>query len=205
MSTRTLAEPVPLAHPDWQYVRKRTLHEWRAADWSVWERQRSQYYAEETVNQVLRMLTCQKDDPGYIYTINNYYHCLRTATCMLRAGLSDEDVTVGLLHDVGFITCSESHGEFAAALLRPYISERNYWMLTRHAIFQQYHFHELEGCDRHARDKWRGHPYFAWTAEFVDKFDQGTINYDEEIHPIEAFEPIVRRVFSKPPAVLTYP
>jgi predicted HD phosphohydrolase len=205
MSTRALAEPVPLAHPDWQYVYKRALAEWRAADWNVWQRQRSQYYGEQTVNQVLRMLTCQKDDPGYIYTINNYYHCLQTATCMLHAGLSDEDVTVGLLHDVGFVTCSEGHGEFAAVLLRPYISERNYWMLTHHAIFQQYHLHELEGCDRHARDKWRGHQHFAWTAEFVHKFDQCTINYDEEIHPLEAFEPIVRRVFSKPPAVPTYP
>lgn len=205
MKGRPLESPVPLAHPDWQYVRKRTLSEWRAEDWRVWERQRSQYYDEQTVSQVLRLLTCQKDDTSYIYTVNNYYHSLQTATRMLRAGLQDEDVTVGLLHDVGFVSCAETHGEFAAALLRPYICERNYWMLTRHAIFQQFHFHELEGCDRHARDQWRGHPYFAWTAEFVDKFDQGTINYDEEILPIEAFEPVVRRVLSQPPAAVSYP
>ncbi len=151
------------------------------------------------VSQIIRMLECQKQDPGYIYTINNYFHCLQTATRMLRANLSDEDIVVGLLHDVGFVTCNETHGEFAAVLLRPYISDRHYWMLTRHAVFQQFHVHELEGCDRHERDKWRGHAYFEWTAEFVDKFDQGTINYDEEILPIEAFEPIVRRVFSTPP------
>ena len=205
MRGRPLDAPVPLAHPEWEYVRKRSVDEWRAADWRVWERQRSQYYREQTVTQVLRLLRCQKDDPGYIYTVNNYHHCLQTATRMLRADLSDEDVTVGLLHDIGFITCNETHGEFAAALLRPYISERNHWMLTRHALFQQFHCYDLDGCDRHAREQWRGHPNFAWTAEFVEKFDQNTINYDEEMLPLEAFEPIVRRVLSQPPEPVNYP
>jgi len=194
-----LTEPVPLAHPEWQYVRKRALDEYSAADWRVWQPQRAQYFHEQTVTQVLRMLSCQRDDPAYICTTNNYYHCLQTATRMLRSGLSEEDVTVGLLHDVGFITCNETHGEFSAALLRPYVAERHYWMLTRHAVFQQYHFHELPGVDRDARERWRGHPHFAWTAEFVEKFDQCTISYDEEILPLEAFEPMVRRIFSRPP------
>lgn len=200
-----LDEPVPLAHADWQYVRKRALDDYVEADWEVWSRQRAQYYDERKVDQILRMLVCQRDDPAYLYTINNYYHCLQTATRLLRAGHSDEDVTVGLLHDVGFITCNETHGEFAAALLRPYVSERSYWMLTRHAIFQQYHCHGLEGCDRHARERWRGHPNFEWTAEFVEKFDQNTISYDEEILPLEAFEPIVRRTLAHAVRDVVYP
>jgi predicted HD phosphohydrolase len=200
-----LTDPVPLAHADWQYVHKRSLDEYGAADWEIWRQQRTLYYGEQMVGQIIRMLTCQQHDPGYIYTVNNYYHCLQTATRMLRCNLSEEDVVVGLLHDVGFVTCNETHGEFAAALLRPYISERNHWMLTRHAVFQQFHCHELEGCDRDERERWRGHPHFAWTAEFVDKFDQGTINYDEEILPIEAFESIVRRVLSRPTVPATHP
>jgi predicted HD phosphohydrolase len=191
-----LADPVPLAHPTWQYVRKRTLDDYRAADWDVWRVQRDRYFDEQRTSQILRMLSCQKDDAAYICTINNYHHCLQTATRLLRGGGSEEDVVVGLLHDVGFITSDETHGEFAAALLRPYVSERNYWMLARHAIFQQYHCYELGGCDRHARERWRGHPYFAWTAEFVDRYDQGTISYEEECLPLDAFEPIVRRVFA---------
>lgn len=196
--------PTPLAHADWQYVHKRRLDDYRAADWEILAPQRKQYYDEQVVDQVLRMLTCQKDDPGYVYTVNNYQHCLQTATRMLRDERSEEDVVVGLFHDVGFITCNETHGEFVAALLRPYISARNHWMLIRHAVFQQYHCHELEGCDRHERDKWQGHPHFAWTAEFVDKYDQTTINYDEEILPLEAFEPMVRRFFAKPPHRIIY-
>jgi len=191
-------EPVPLADAEWQYVTKRSLEEYRAGDWAVSVRQRKLYLQQQQVGQVLRLLECQQDDPGYVYTVNNYYHCLQTATRMLKAGLAEEDVVVGLLHDVGFNTCNESHGEFAAVLLRPYISERNFWMLVRHAVFQQFHCHELDGCDRNARERWRGHPYFQWTAEFVEKYDQDTINCDEEILPLEAFEPMVQRLFSNP-------
>lgn len=191
--------PVPLADESWQYVTKRSLDEYDAADWAIWSSQRDQYFKEHKVDQILRMLECQKDDESYIYTINNYYHCLQTATRMYRAGCSEEDVVVGLLHDVGFITCNETHGQFAAALMRPYVSERNFWMLVHHAVFQQFHCHDLEGCDRHARDRWKDNPYFAWTAEFVEKYDQNTISHDEEILPIEVFEPMVNRVFSREP------
>jgi predicted HD phosphohydrolase len=191
--------PVPLAHEDWQYVTKRKLDDYDAADWAIWSTQRDAYFEQNKCEQILRMLECQKDDLSYIYTVNNYYHCLQTATRMLRANCSEEDVVVGLLHDIGFITCNETHGEFAAALMRPYISERNYWMLVHHAVFQQFHCYELEGCDRHARDRWKGNLHFAWTAEFVDKYDQCTISNDEEILPIEAFEPMVSRIFSRKP------
>jgi predicted HD phosphohydrolase len=194
--SHSLTAPVPLADPTWRYVRKRSLGEYRAADWDIWRAQRTQYFDEHLARQILRMLTCQQEDLSYIYTVNNYYHCLQTATRMLRAGLSDEDVVVGLLHDVGFITCNETHGEFAATLLRPYISERNRWMLTHHATFQQYHYREIEGCDPNEREQWRGHEHFDWTAEFVETFDQNTINFDEEILPIEVFEPIVHRFFA---------
>ncbi len=196
-------DPVPLADDDWQYVKKRSMDEYDATDWAIWQPQREAYFGENKVPHILRMLECQKDDPSFVYTTNNYYHCLQTATRMYRASCSEEDIVVGLLHDVGFVTCNETHGEFAAALLRPFVSERNHWMLLHHAVFQQFHCHELAGCDRHARDRWKEHPHFTWTAEFVEKYDQCTISHDEEILPIDAFIPMVERLFSKPP-VLSY-
>lgn len=199
-----LGQPVPLADESWQYVKKRSLDDYRAEDWKVLIAQRKQYYDAQCVDHMLRLLTQQKEDRAYVYTVNNYYHCLQTATRILGDGLPDEEVVVGLFHDVGFITCNQTHGEFSAALLRPYISEKNHWMLIRHAVFQQYHCYELDGCDRHERDKWKGHPHFDWTVEFVDKYDQRTINYDEEILPIEAFVPIVRRFFSKKQTTIVY-
>ena len=200
-----LKDPVPLAHAEWTYVRKPSLEQYTAQDWSVWSAQRPHFDREQKVKQILRMLSCQQDDPGFIYTINNYYHCLQTATRMLRAGLSEEDVVVGLLHDVGFTTCNETHGEFAAALLRPYISARNLWMLERHMVFQQFHCHNLPGCARRERDRWRDHPYFGWAAEFVARYDQNSISYEEEILPLAAFERLVRNVFDRPPNAVAYP
>ena len=190
---------VELQKDEWSYSKKRSLDDFNAQDWALWSEQRSQYFEGQRVKHILRMLECQKDDKAYLYTVNNYYHCMQTATRMLNAGLPEEDVVVGLLHDVGFVTCNETHAEFSAALLRPFISERNYWMLVHHAIFQQFHCYDLPGCDRHAREQFNGHPHFAWTAEFVDKFDQTIINYDEEILPLEAFEPMVKRIFSRTP------
>ena len=72
-------------------------------------------------------------------------------------------------------------------------------MLVHHAVFQQFHCHDLEGCDRHARDRWKDHPHFAWTAEFVAKYDQNTISHKDEILPLEAFEAMAGRIFSRPP------
>jgi len=47
------------------------------------------------------------------------------------------------------------------------------------------------------RDRWRDHPHYAWTAEFVARYDITTIDPNVESLPIEFFEPMVRRVFSR--------
>jgi predicted HD phosphohydrolase len=116
---------------------------------------------------------------------------------MLRqAGFDEETVVVALLHDIGFLACPDTHGRFSAALLAPYISERNHWMLLHHQVFQQIHLNGYPGIDMHAREKWRGHPHFEWTAEFVAKFDQVAIDPRQEIMPIEAFVPLVHHVLA---------
>lgn len=118
---------------------------------------------------------------------------------MLRAGHDEEDVVVALPHEVGFVVCNESHGAFAAALFRPYAGERNLWLLEHHAIFQSYHVQEYPACDPHERERWRGHPHFGPTAEFVDRYDQRAIDPRREILPLEAFDPLVRRFFARTP------
>ena len=159
--------------------------------------QKAKYLAERQADEVLRVLKAQKDDPGFGYTTNNYQHCLLTATRMLNDKLPEEDVVVGLLHDIGYMLCPSSHGEFAAVLLRPYISEKNYWMLLHHEAFQMAHIHLPGEVDSNAREEWRGNPHFDWTEKFVALYDQTTINCEEEALPIEVFEPMVHRLFAK--------
>jgi predicted HD phosphohydrolase len=189
----------PLAHPDWQYVEKPTLDDFRAEDWIALNAQRGRYYAERQAEEVLAMLSVGKDLPTYGYQINNYRHCLQSATMMQQSGLDEEMVVVGLLHDIGFVACPTMHGEFSAALLGAYISEQNYWMLRHHQVFQQFHLHEYPGVDRHEREQWRGHPHFEWTATFVERYDQNAIDPAYDTAPLEFFVPMVKRLFARSP------
>lgn len=189
--------PSPLMREQWQHIDKRSLEECRSAEWETLGQQKRDYLNERCADEVLRMLKIQADDPSFGYTVNMYQHCLQTATMMYRDDLPEEDIVVGLFHDIGYMVCPDAHGSFAALLLKPYISDRNHWMLEHHEVFQQVHFHEMDGIDPDEREQWRGHPYFAWTAEFIAKYDQLAINIDEEILPLEEFEPMVHRVFAK--------
>ena len=189
--------PTPLLHDDWKYVSKKTLDEFDAADWAILNTQKSLYLAERQAEEILRMLKAQKDDPSFGYTTNNYEHCLLTATRMLRDNLPEEDVAVGLLHDIGYMVCPHKHGEFAAVLLKPYISEKNYWMLMHHEEFQMVHINLPGEVNPDAREQWRGHPHFEWTERFVAVYDQTTFDCTEEALPIEEFEPMVHRLFAQ--------
>lgn len=189
----------PLADPQWRYVRAVALEDLDREDWRQLEHQRSAYLAQEQAAQALRLLSSSEHDSSFGYMVNNYRHCLQSATMMLRDGRSEEDVVVGLLHDVGFIACPLMHADFAAALLGSYISERNHWMLRHHAVFQNLHAPHLPGVDPHERERWRGHPHFDWTAEFVARYDQAASDPGYRSEPLETFIPMVHNIFSRKP------
>lgn len=189
----------PLAEPGWRYVEKPELRQFRAADWALLARQRRDFYAKLQADHVLRLLRAMEHDPTWGYQVNTYQHCLQSATMVLRDGHDEETVVVALLHDIGFTLCPDSHGAFAAALLAPYVGEHHVWMLERHGIFQDAHAHEHPDADPAERERWRGHPHFAWAADFALRYDQNAIRADYPNAPLAYFEPMVQRLFSKPP------
>ena len=189
----------PLADPQWAYLEKISLEDFSADDWRQLEVQRAAYLAQLQAAQALRLLSGSEHDPSFGYMVNNYRHCLQSATMVLRDGLPEEDVVVALLHDVGFITCPLQHGDFAATLMGAYVSERNHWMLRHHATFQNLHAPHLPGVDPHERERWRGHPHFDWTAEFVARYDQAACDPLYVCEPLATFVPMVRSVFSRAP------
>lgn len=189
----------PLADPAWRYIEKLSLEEFSREDWELMHAQRSAYVARLQADQALRLLSASANDPAFGYMVNNYRHSLQSATMVLRDGRSEEDVVVALLHDVGFITCPLLHGDFAAALLGAYVSERNHWMLRHHAVFQNLHSPNMPGVDPHERERWRGNPHFDWAAEFVDLYDQAACDPDYPCEPLDTFVPMVHRIFSRPP------
>lgn len=199
MTTSHPSRYAPLARADWQHVEKIALEDFLPQDWHLLEQQRRLYLADLQADQALRLLTASQHDPSFGYMVNNYQHCLQSATMVLRDGRDEEDVVVALLHDVGFTTCPLLHGDFAAALLGAYISDRNHWMLEHHATFQNLHSPHLPGVKQHERELWAGHPHFDWTAEFVAKYDQAAADPDYPNEPIETFIPMVRRIFARKP------
>ena len=90
----------------------------------------------------------------------------------------------------------------AAALLGSYVSERNHWMLRRHALFQDAHSPHHPLADPKACERWRGHPHFDWAATFVERYDQAAIDPHYDCAPLSHFEPMVMRLFARTPRVL---
>ena len=189
----------PLLDPGWRYVERPALDQFTASDWEVLAAQRGPYYAAEQARQVLRLLAGSRDDPSFGYAVNNYRHCVQAATAALHDGRDEEYVVMALLHDIGFVTCPTNHGAFAASLLAPYVSDATRWLLERHMDVQAGFCRTCPGIDLAAAERWRGHQHFAATLEFVARYDIGTIRPGLAEADLSIFEPLVRRVFARPP------
>ena len=127
------------------------------------------------------------------FAVDRLTHCLQSATLAHRAGMDEEYVVCALLHDVGYTIAPRSHSHLAAAVLGPFVSEENYWMIAHHEIFEGYYFQHHFGGNRNAREAFRGHPHFERTAHFCDAFDQRAFDPNFEAMPLEAFAPMLER------------
>ncbi len=147
-------------------------------------------------DRVLEWLRTMDDSAGY--QISRLEHSLQAATRAHRAGEDEETVVCTLLHDIGDYLAPANHSEVAAAVLRPYVSEKNYWIVKHHGVFQGvYYFHHV-GADPNARDRWKEHPFYQATVDFCANYDQNSFDPDYQWEPLEFFEPMVRRVLAKP-------
>jgi len=132
------------------------------------------------------------------YKVDRLTHSLQSATLALRDGADEEQIVCALLHDVGDNYAPHNHGQFAAAILRPYVSDENHWVVAHHGIFQgYYYFHHYDG-DRNARDRFKEYPHYAACVNFCERWDQRAFDPDYDTLPITTFEPMVRRLFAEP-------
>ena len=132
------------------------------------------------------------------YRINRLEHCLQGATRAHRAGESDEYIVAVLLHDIGDELAPCSHSEMAAAILRPFVSERLYWIVKHHGVFQMYYYAHHLGGDRNARERYKDNPWYQDAIDFCQNYDQNCFDPDYDAEPLEFFEPILRRVVTQP-------
>lgn len=129
--------------------------------------------------------------------VNELEHSLQTATRCFRDDEDEETVVCALVHDIGEMYGPANHGEFAAAVLRPYVSAENYWMVKHHPEFQGYFYWHHSGRDRHARDTFLGHPCYERTVRFCERWDGPSFDPAYNWLPLEHFEPMVLRVFAR--------
>ena len=133
------------------------------------------------------------------YAITRQQHGMQTATRALRDGAEEEMVVAALLHDIGDALAPGNHGEFAASILRPYVSERTCWIVKHHGIFQAWYYAHHLGGDRNARDRDRDHPYYQACVDFCHDWDQTSFDPDYDTMTLNDFEPMVRRIFAREP------
>jgi predicted HD phosphohydrolase len=121
-------------------------------------------------------------------------HSLQSATRAHNDRLDEEYVVAALLHDIGDHLAPYSHGEYVAAVLKPFVHERLCWIIQKHGLFQAYYYAHHLGGDRNARDRYKDHPWYDDCVEFCALYDQNCFDPEFESLPVEFFEPMVRRI-----------
>ena len=132
------------------------------------------------------------------YQVTRYEHSLQTATRAYCDGANEQMIVAALLHDLGDELAPYTHGEYVAAIIRPFVTDEIYWIVKYHGLFQMYYYAHHLGGDRHARDRFRDHQYFQSAVDFCEKWDQTSFDPNYDTLPITFFEPMVRRVFAEP-------
>ena len=153
-------------------------------------------HASHDADRVLGWLR-QMDGPSP-YRVSRLEHSLQSATRAEADGADDEMVAVALLHDIGDEIAPLNHAQVAAAVLRPYVSEKAWWIVHHHGLFQGYYWFEFFGRDRNERDRYSDSPYYDACVQFCADWDQNCFDPSFRSKPLEHFEPLVRDLFARP-------
>ena len=166
------------------------------ADWQTIGGEFMQFASQLPARVIQHLQILQGDYGGF--PVDRYTHSLQTATRALRDGRDEEYVVCALLHDIGDTLGSFNHPDIAAAILKPFVSDENHWMVQHHGIFQGHYFFHHIGLDRNLRDNFKAHPSYERTAEFCELYDNPAFDPKAETLPIEEFTPMLRRLMAQP-------
>jgi len=155
-------------------------------------------FERKTADRLLKYLASQTTTlEGY--QITRLEHSLQAATRAYKNGESEEMVVATLLHDIGDDLAPMNHSQYAASIIRPYVSEKTYWIILHHGLFQTYYSAHHLGGDRNARDKFKNHKYYLDTVDFCEKYDQSSFDPNYKSMSLEDFEPMVKKIFDRKP------
>ena len=133
------------------------------------------------------------------YKVSRLEHSLQTATRALKDKANDEMIVAALLHDIGDELAPLNHSEYAAAVLKPFVSKKIHWIIEKHGEFQMYYYaHHLKG-NKNQREKYKGHEYYDDTVNFCENWDQKSFDPNFKSLSLKEFEPYVKKIFSRIP------
>jgi predicted HD phosphohydrolase len=133
------------------------------------------------------------------YKITRLEHSLQSSTRALNDKADDEMIVATLFHDIGDELAPVNHSEYAAAVLKPYVSEKTHWIIQKHGEFQMYYYAHHLGGNRNQRDKYKGHKYYKDTLDFCENWDQKSFDPNYKSLSLKEFEPLVKKIFSRKP------
>ena len=155
-------------------------------------------FERQTADRVLNYLSKQTTTlEGY--KITRLEHSLQAATRAFRDKADEEMVVATLLHDIGDELAPLNHSEYAAAVLKPYVSKKTHWIIEKHGEFQMYYYAHHLGKNRNQRDKYKDHEYYKDALSFCEKWDQSSFDPEYKSMTLDEFAPMVKKIFSRKP------
>ena len=155
-------------------------------------------YIEGTADRLLKFMS------GVNATLEGYQvtrleHSLQSATRAYKNDESEEMIVAALLHDIGDELAPLNHSEYAAAVLKPYVSEKTHWIIEKHGEFQLYYYAHHLGANRNQRDRYKGHKYYQDTINFCESWDQKSFDPNFKSLALKDFETFVKKIFGRKP------
>jgi predicted HD phosphohydrolase len=162
-------------------------------DWQIIASQfgTTQAMAGENIIEQLHMLA--RDHGGF--PVSRLEHSLQTAARSEADGRDEEYVLCALIHDIGDTLAPFNHPAIASAIVKPFVSPANHWMVDKHGIFQGYYFWHHIGMDRDTRDQYADHEFYEYTEEFCAKYDQTAFDPAYTSPELSYYEPLIRKFF----------
>ena len=133
------------------------------------------------------------------YKISRLEHSLQSATRALNDGAEEEMIVAALLHDIGDELAPLNHSEYAASVLRPYVTEKTHWIIEKHGEFQMYYYAHYLGKNQNQREKYKNHKYYQDAINFCENWDQASFDPNYKSKPLDFFVPMVKRIFARKP------
>ena len=173
-----------------------SMEEGTAEEYAFLDKLETQYVQDLPSRLIASLKALESSLSGY--QISRLEHSLQGAT---RAFLAEEDlemVMAVLFHDIGDPLAPYSHSEMAAAILRPFVSEKIYWIVKHHGVFQMYYYAHHLGGDRNAREAFIDNLWYEEAIKFCHDYDQNCFDPNYKSKPLEFFVPMVNDFFSRP-------